>query len=103
MNRASKRTADVLKVILGAVCGAVLVDTMPPASGDSKQPAKTASVFGEKFWPSEFGADDQQGATNRITPGKVVSAARLIKTGKTYQLGRLYEHGMPLPGKRHFT
>jgi kynurenine formamidase len=27
----------------------------------------------------------------------------LIQAGKVYSLGRVYEHGMPLPGKRHFS
>ena len=59
--------------------------------------------IGGKWWPSEFGADDQRGAANRLTPQKVTEARDLIRTGKIYQLGRLYEHGMPIPGKRHFS
>ncbi len=59
--------------------------------------------IGPKWWPSPWGADDQRGAANRMTPAKVQEATRLIQTGKLYQLGRLYEHGMPLPGKRHFS
>lgn len=56
-----------------------------------------------KWWPSEWGAGDQRGAANRMTPQKALEATRLISNGKVYQLGRLYEHGMPLPGKRHFS
>lgn len=56
-----------------------------------------------KWWPSEWGPDDQRGAANRLTPKKVLEAKDLIRTGQVYQLGRLYEHGMPLPGKRHFS
>lgn len=59
--------------------------------------------IGSKWWPSEFGEDDQRGAANRITPEKVLQAKELIQDGKIYQLGRVYEHGMPLPGKRHFS
>lgn len=55
-----------------------------------------------KWYPSEWGQDDQRGAANRITPAKVLEGASLIRTGKIYQLGRLYEHGMPMPGQRHF-
>jgi kynurenine formamidase len=65
------------------------------------QPGQTP--IGKAWWPSEWGEADQRGAANRITPQKVVEAARLIKDGRIYQLGRLYEHGMPLPGKRHFS
>jgi kynurenine formamidase len=65
--------------------------------------AAPETPIGPIWWPSEWGPNDQRGAVNRITPQKVEGAARLIRTGKIYQLGRLYEHGMPLPGKRHFS
>lgn len=59
--------------------------------------------IGPRWWPSEWGADDQRGAVNRLTPQNVLAAKELIRTGQIYQLGRMYEHGMPLPGKRHFS
>ena len=58
--------------------------------------------IGSRWWPSEWGAADQRGAANRITPAKVLEASRLIRTGKIYSLGQVYEEGMPLAGKRHF-
>jgi kynurenine formamidase len=58
--------------------------------------------IGPKWWPSEYGADDQRGAANRMTAQKVLEANRLIKTGKVYQLGQVYEQGMPLAGNRSF-
>lgn len=36
--------------------------------------------------PSRFGPDDTLGAINLITPEKMVEAARLVKTGKTYSM-----------------
>ena len=65
--------------------------------------AAQETPIGPKWWPSEWGADDQRGAANRITPEQVLSAAALITTGKIYQLGRPYEHGMPLLGKRVYS
>ena len=97
----SSRAASWSRIILSAVAGAALVSVASWATGETKQATK--HPIGDKFWPSEFGADDQRGATNRITPNKVVSSARLVKTGQIYQLGRVYEHGMPIPGKRHFS
>ena len=59
--------------------------------------------IGEKWWPSRWGADDQRGSANLMTAQQALKAARLIQRGQVYQLGRIYEHGMPLPGKRHFS
>jgi kynurenine formamidase len=59
--------------------------------------------IGPRWWPSEWGAEDQRGAANRVTPDRVRSAAGLIREGRVYSLGKLYEHGMPLPGNRHFS
>ena len=52
---------------------------------------------------SSWGADDQRGAANRITPQKVLEAKGLITRGTVYQLGRVYESTMPLFGTRHFS
>jgi kynurenine formamidase len=59
--------------------------------------------IGPKWWPSEWGALDQRGAANRLTAERAKEASQLIRDGKVYSLGRLYEYGMPLPGKRHFS
>jgi kynurenine formamidase len=59
--------------------------------------------IGARWWPSEWGARDERGAANRLTAERVKAASTLIRSGKVYSLGRLYEHGMPLPGKRHFS
>lgn len=68
------------------------------------QPASDPETpVGPKWWPSEWGADDQRGAANRLGPDKVLAAKDLIRTGKVYQLGRLYEQDMPIPGKRHYS
>ena len=55
------------------------------------------------WYPSRWGADDERGAANRITPAKILEAATLIKEGKIYQLGRAYETGMPVFGTRHYS
>lgn len=55
------------------------------------------------WYPSRWGAADQRGAANRITPAKVLEAKNLITTGTVYQLGRVYETGMPMFGTRHFS
>jgi kynurenine formamidase len=57
----------------------------------------------EKWYPSQWGPDDQRGAANRLTPQKVIEAKELITSGKVYPLGRIYEAEMPLFGTRHFS
>ena len=57
----------------------------------------------DDWWPSRWGADDQAGGSNWITPEKVMEAASLIQTGQIYELGRQYEHGMPLFGQRTYS
>ena len=68
----------------------------------------TAAAFawsqtGSSWYPSRWGADDQRGAANRITPAKVLEARNLITKGALYQLGHVYESGMPMFGTRHFS
>jgi kynurenine formamidase len=56
----------------------------------------------ERWWPSEFGADDQAGAVKYITAEKRVAAAQLVKKGKTATLGMPYYNNMPLvPGRTY--
>ena len=59
--------------------------------------------IGPAWWPSRWGAADEAGASNWMTPEKVRTAVTLVKTGKTYRLGRDYEAGMPLFGSRVFA
>jgi kynurenine formamidase len=56
------------------------------------------------WWPHPiWGAADQKGASNWITNEKVLSAFQYVKTGEVYELGRLYEQGMPLSGERTYA
>lgn len=56
------------------------------------------------WWPQPlWGADDQAGGSNWITPEKVMDAIRLVKTGKVYELGQVYSREMPLFGQRTYS
>lgn len=56
------------------------------------------------WWPHAiWGANDQAGGSNWITPEKIVKALSLVKTGKVYELGHIYERGMPLIGNRSYN
>jgi len=65
--------------------------------------ATVARGQSDRWYPSRWGAEDQRGAANRITPAKVLEAKEMIKTGRLYQLGHVYEPGMPMFGTRHFS
>jgi len=52
------------------------------------------------WWPGPHGADDEAGASNYVTPPKILQALQIPTTGQTYELGQVYEQGMPLYGER---
>ena len=52
--------------------------------------------------PSKWGATDERGAANLLTPESVLNASRLIRTGEVVELGRVLAMDMPLFGTRRF-
>jgi len=85
---------------------------MKPTIGISTLALATGLLFGtasaiaennpvdEDWWPSEFGADDEAGATNYITPEKRIAAVGLVKQGKVATLGMPYHLRTPVfPGR----
>ena len=52
--------------------------------------------------PSKWGAGDQRGAANHMKPETVLKAARLIRTGQVFELGRVLCPSMPLSATRRF-
>ena len=56
------------------------------------------------WWPSAlWGAEDQAGGSNWITPEKVLEAVRLVRTGRIYEVGQVYEKNMPSFGQRTYA
>lgn len=54
----------------------------------------------DSWWPSRYGADDQAGALNEITPAGVVAAARLVREGVVYDLAHVLHADVPaFPGR----
>ncbi len=80
--------AAVLSVLSVSASYAQEASWMPPAP--------------EQRCPSKWGAQDERGAANHMTPQNVMRASRLIKTGEVIELGRVLESGMPLFGTRKF-
>jgi kynurenine formamidase len=69
--------------------------------------AGAADYARKPWWPSEWGPSDQVGALNRVTPAKVLEAAKLITTGAIYDMAHVFEESMPLfnltPYHRKYT
>ena len=49
----------------------------------------------EQWWPSRYGAGDERGSLNEITPAKVAAAARLVREGIVYDLGHTLHPDVP--------
>src|SRR6266852_6255247 len=53
-----------------------------------------------RWWPSKYGVEDQAGALNEITPGKVLDAVRLVRAGRVYDLAHVLHQDIPaFPGR----
>ena len=52
------------------------------------------------WWPGPHGPNDEAGASNYVTPAKILQALAIPTRGQTYELGQIYEQGMPLYGER---
>lgn len=70
----------ITTLLAAAFALAPLVAAAQPA------PAPAAAASGNWF-PSRYGANDQIGAMNLLTPQKVLEAVRLVREGRTYALG----------------
>ncbi len=59
---------------------------LPASAQEAARPAAAAQA-GSDWFPSRWGPDDEAGAANHMTPQRIMDAARLVKTGKVYELG----------------
>lgn len=63
------------------------------------QPAHWSPPPESERCPSRWGADDERGNRNLMTPAAIADAARLIRTGEMIELAHVLDGGMP---HRHF-
>ncbi|MCC8988186.1 MAG: cyclase family protein [Candidatus Contendobacter sp.] len=73
----------------------------PPVVPVAPPPDSTGLPDGQApWWPSRYGAEDQIGTLNEITPDRVRAAAALVKTGTVVDLGRVLDEDTPkFPGR----
>ena len=81
--------------VAGSIAGLALISAV--ANAQSWSPPST----GQRC-PSKWGAADERGAANLLTPDSVLNASRLIRTGEVIELGRVLSMDMPLFGTRRF-
>ena len=106
MNGTTARRALPLRLVLFGLClaqqpGAWAADEAgTPVPVDSRAD-RTGLPAGEPpWWPSRYGADDQLGTLNEITPDVVRAATALVKTGTVVDLGRVLDEDTPkFPGR----
>ena len=85
------------RFLLSTAAGAVPIAVARPSAAAQREPTRqqAASVEGDPLayrrnW-GRWGADDQMGAVNLITPAKRAEAAQLVKTGRVVSFGRPFE------------
>lgn len=67
---------------------------------DNEPAAQAAETAAPQWWPSRYGAGDQAGALNEITPDKVVAASGLVRQGRIYDLAHVLHQDIPaFPGR----
>ncbi len=78
------------------IAAAVALSAAPAAPQSWQPPADAARC------PSKWGAGDQRGSGNHMKPESVLRAARLIRTGETFELAHVLSPSMPFFGTRRF-
>jgi kynurenine formamidase len=64
------------------------------------RPAPAVEQRTAGWFPSRWGPDDQAGALNEITPGVVLDAVRLVRTGQVHDLAHVLHADVPaFPGR----
>jgi kynurenine formamidase len=62
----------------------------------------TSRRASERWWPSEFGPDDQLGMLNHVDEAKRREALGLVREGRLYDLGRVLDENVPVFPGRYF-
>ncbi len=69
----------------------------------AQTPTSPPAGHSETWWNSKYGEADTLGALNNLSPEIVKKAAKLVKTGKVYQLGVKTGPSTPAYGNRTYT
>ncbi len=91
-------------IILSLYCGLMNLANAGESDGfrvsDSRADVSGLPVGEKPWWPSRYGADDQLGTLNEVTPAVVKAASSLVKSGTVVDLGRVLDENTPkFPGR----
>jgi kynurenine formamidase len=85
---------------LSAIAAALLALGVTHAHAADSRADRTTPTGEQPWWPSRYGADDQLGTLNEITPAVTAAAAKLVKRGQMFDLGRVLDENVPkFPGR----
>src|SRR2546425_9356686 len=84
------------RMIAIALVIAVLLGTTASAAF-----AQATTPIGPQWWPSRWGPGDEAGASNLMTPEKVLEAVKPITAGEGFPPRRAYEPRLPVGGLLH--
>jgi kynurenine formamidase len=71
-----------------------------PGASDSRGSTAGLPAGEAPWWPSRYGADDEIGSLNEITPAVTLAAAALVRRGQVADLGRILDEDTPkFPGR----
>ena len=74
--------------------------TQTTAPQTAAQQAEAGNGAAASWSPSRYGAGDQAGALNEITPSKVLEAVRLVGQGRVFDLAHVLHESIPaFPGR----
>ena len=99
MQKGRRSLAAALFAVLAA-SGASAEEASGLRTSDSRADVSGLPEGEAPWWPSRYGADDQIGSLNELTPERVAAAVRLVRTGERLSLGRIIDENIPVfPGR----
>jgi kynurenine formamidase len=94
------KTPPMAALAVALLAATLALGAGPAPAADGAQPVPELPDGQAPWWPSRYGAGDQIGTLNEITPAVVAAASRLVKTGTVVDLGRVLDEDIPkFPGR----
>ncbi|MDX1430922.1 MAG: cyclase family protein [Gammaproteobacteria bacterium] len=100
MNHHHRRESTGAFLAITSLVALLVMLASPGAGADSRGDRSGLPAGEQPWWPSRYGADDQIGTLNEITPAVTAAAASLVRKGVVVDLGRVLDENTPkFPGR----